>query len=276
VIRLCVRGIGLLGPGLIGWDDESRARIIGERRYAGAPIPAPEAALLPPNERRRSSAVVRYALTVAEEAVRNAEVDARGMATVFACSGGEYQVLDRLCSALASPDRMISPTLFHHSVHNAAAGYFGIATASMQPATALACYDATFAAGLIEAAAQVAVEARPVLLVAYDLPPPPPLYPARPLAAPFAIALLLDATEGPAGHARLGLRLHPSTGSQATRMADPGLEALRLGNPAARALPLLAAIARGLGREVVLDYLEEDQRLVLEVSPCCGSAVRTS
>jgi hypothetical protein len=31
----------------------------------------------------------------------------------------------------------------------------------------------------------------------------------------------------------------------ATEMLDPALERLRLGNPAARALPLLAAMARG-------------------------------
>ncbi len=264
MIRLCVRGIGLLGPGLIGWNGGSRARIIGERPYAGTPLPAPEATLLPPNERRRASAVVRYALTVAEEALRAAEVDAREVATVFASSGGEYQVLDGLCSALASPERMVSPTLFHHSVHNAAAGYFGIATVSMQPASALACYDATFTAGLIEAAAQVDVEVRPVLLVAYDLPPPPPLHPARPLAAPFAVALLLGGPECPGGQAHLGL--HPISGSPVTRMADPGLEALRLGNPAARALPLLAAIARDRERKVVLEYLDE-QQVVLEVEP---------
>ena len=59
--------------------------------------------------------MVRWALHVrAQEAMEQAQVDAREVATVFASSGGETGVLDRLCTALAAPTRMISPTLFHH------------------------------------------------------------------------------------------------------------------------------------------------------------------
>ena len=40
-----------------------------------------------------------------------------------------------------------------------------------------------------------------------------------------------------------------------TRMQDNELEALRLNNPTGRGLPLLAAIAGGATRQIVLDYL---------------------
>jgi len=55
------------------------------------------------------------ALHVAQEAMQQAEVDANEVASVFASSDGETGVLDRLCTALATPQRTISPTLFHHS-----------------------------------------------------------------------------------------------------------------------------------------------------------------
>ncbi|MGH8479254.1 MAG: beta-ketoacyl synthase chain length factor [Gammaproteobacteria bacterium] len=263
MIEVHLRGIGLLGPGLPGYADDSRALLAGRRLHRCEPAPDPVAPLLPPNERRRCSALVRHALAVAGEAMRATDVDPGTLATVFASSGGEYGILDRICAALASPERALSPTLFHHSVHNAAAGYFAIATGSRASSTALAAYDATFAAGLIEAAAQVAAEAHPVLFVAYDLPPPEPLYPARPLSAPFALALVLDGG-GPA-MARLAVDLC-GRDTPVTRLSDPSLDALRRGNPAARGLPLLAAVARGAAERVVFEYLG-DRHLAVRISP---------
>jgi hypothetical protein len=269
-MALYVTGIGALGPGLAGWA-ESRAVLAGERPSCEAVVPEPTASVLPPNERRRSSNIVRWAVHVAQEAIEQAEADARDVASVFACSDGETGVLDRLCAALATPPRVISPTLFHHSVHNAASGYWGIATGSRQSSTVLACYDCSFCSALLEAAAYAHVEEKPVLLVAYDLPPPPPLYAARPLRGGFATALLLTRTPTPHNLARLDLDLSNDLSAQATRMDDAGLEALRSGNQAARSLPLLAAIAGQRATLVRLDYLE-DQNLLIRVMPCRSSA----
>ena len=122
-MRLYVNGIGTLGPGLIGWR-ETRAVLAGASPYRETARPEPTASILPPNERRRSSTIVRWAVHVAQEAIEQAQVNPREVATVFASSCGETGVLDRLCTALATPQRVISPTLFHHSVHNAAAGYW--------------------------------------------------------------------------------------------------------------------------------------------------------
>ena len=265
-MTLYVNGIGTLGPGLAGWAG-SRAVLAGKSPSCDAVPTEPSASLLPPNERRRSSESVRWALHVAQEAMQQAEADAREVATVFASSDGETGVLDRLCTALAAPQRTISPTLFHHSVHNAVSGYWGIATGSPQSSTALACYDSSFCAGLLEAAAQAQLEERPVLLVAYDLPPPPPLYAARPFREGFAAALLMTRTPSSRTLARIGLVLSNDLTEGATNMDDPRLEALRSGNQAARSLPLLAAIARRHGTVVHLEYLEE-QHLLIEIAPC--------
>ena len=263
---LYVNGIGILGPGLAGWD-ESRLVLASESPSWEPAMPEPSASLLPANEQRRSSETVRWALHVAQEAMRQAEVDAREVASVFASSEGETGVLDRLCTALAAPQRTISPTLFHHSVHNAASGYWGIATGSQQSSTVLACYDSSFCAAFLEAAAYAHTDERPVLLVAYDLPPPPPLYAARPLRGGFAAALLLTRTPAACNLAQLDLTLSNDLSEEATSMDDARLEALRRGNHAARSLPLLAAIARQCVTLVRLEYLE-DQHVLIRVRPC--------
>ena len=64
---------------------------------------------------------------------------------------------------------LLSPTKFHNSVHNAAAGYWSIGTGSYAPYTAISAYRYTFAAGLLETLAQVVSEGRPILLVAFDI-----------------------------------------------------------------------------------------------------------
>jgi hypothetical protein len=265
-MRLYVNGIGALGPGFGSWS-ECRDALTGRCPYSETEPSEPDASVLPPNERRRSSNMVRWAVHVAHQALRHAQADAHEVATVFASSGGETGILDRLCTALATSERVISPTLFHHSVHNAAAGYWGIATGSQQSSTSSSCYDSSFPAGLLEAAAYADTEKAPVLLVAYDLLLPPPLSPARPLAAGFAVGFVLGPTPSSQSFAQLDLDLSNDRSHEATGMEDARLEALRVGNPAARSLPLLRALAKRRCTSVSFEYLE-DQHVLIHVTPC--------
>jgi len=265
-MRLYVNGVGILGPGLGSWS-ECRSVLAGHGAYCETAPPDPQASMLPPNERRRSSDCVRWALHVAQEAIEQAETDPKTLATVFACSGGEMGILNQLCTTLAMPERVVSPTLFHQSVHNAAAGYWSIATQCQQSSTALACYDWSFGSGLLEAAAYVCTEEKTVLLVAYDLPPPIPLYAAQPLHVGYAVALVLTPHRSRRSMVQLDLALQVRASDTDTCMLDPALEALRCGNPAARALPLCSAIAKTHPTQVHLDYLE-DQSIVIGVEPC--------
>ncbi len=264
-MKFAIRSIGLLAPGLAGWN-AGRAVLAGIAPFVPVALPDPEAALLPPNERRRSSDCVRWAVHVAQEAIAQSGLDAREVPTVFASSGGEMGVLDQLCRALATPDRVISPTLFHQSVHNTAAGYWGIATTCQQSSTALSCHDDSFAAGLLEAITCVCLEQRPVLLVAYDLAVPAPLNEARPITTGFAVAFVLAP---PSDGSLAGMHLHLEEADQedTSGLQDPALERVRLDNPAARSLPLLRAIATGGSQKVTLSLLDS-QQLVLDLDPC--------
>ncbi len=263
---LSVESIGLMAPGLIGWP-ASQAVLTGEQPYAADPIPAALGTLLPANERRRTTATVKLALQVAQEAMSNdagAVRHALGVHTVLASSGGDSEVLDKICTALTQPDRPVSPTQFHHSVHNTPAGYWAIATGSTLPSLSLSAYDGSFAAGLREAAALAWMEQARVLLIAYDLPLPFPLSERRTITAPFAVALLLNPLDIP--HRLALLRFPRETGGSATTLENPALDALRWGNPAARSLPVLCAIARRLVQRVVLP-VGEGECLTVEVQP---------
>ena len=233
-----IKGVGIAAPGLAGFH-ASLEILRGVAPYlANAETPyAP--ALLPPNERRRATAPVRQAFRAAEDAVNGSGADARELASVFASSDADMTVLHRICAALAQTPRVISPTDFHNSVHNAASGYWSIAVQSMAVTTTLSAYDASFAIGLIEAAALVD-DRRDVLLVAYDTTAPQPLLTKRPLAVSASVALILSAQAGAAALGRIAVSAsdHPETSC-----ANPSLEGLRVGNPALRALPLFELLA---------------------------------
>lgn len=245
-MKLYLGGIGVIAPGLADWG-EARAVLKGEAIYRDLPLAKLQAASLPAAERRRATAVTKLALDVALQACGERAAD---LATVFASSGGEVEVIDRIFQELATPAPQISPTLFHNSVHNAASGYWSIATGSRRSAMSLSAFDDTFAAGLLEAGVQAVVEGMPVLLVCYDFPPLPPIARHRPLHAPFGVALLLQPEMGHGALAQLDLQWPCS--EAATVMSDPALETVRLGNPAGRSLPLLAAVARGESAVVAL------------------------
>jgi hypothetical protein len=102
-------------------------------------LDAPEA--LPPAERRRTGLPVRLALDVGLQALRASTREPERLATVFTSSCGDGTVIHELCEALDSAERAVSPTRFHNSVHNAPAGYWGIALRARAPSTSLCCFD---------------------------------------------------------------------------------------------------------------------------------------
>jgi hypothetical protein len=227
--------------------------LAGVEPYVRSPTAVTASELLPAAERRRTGVPVKLALAVAQEACIDAGRDPASVATVFSSSSGDGETVHHIFESLALPAREVSPTRFHNSVHNAAAGYWSIATQSRQPSSSLCCYDASFGAGLLDAATQAAVDNIPVALIAYDHPYPEPLHSKRPVCGAFGVALVL--APQPTDRTLAELHISYSTApSQATRMSDPELEALRAGIPAARSLPLLAALAREQADVIIFEF----------------------
>lgn len=254
-------GIGVFVPGIADWP-QARAVLNGSATFdINADIPPFNVADLPGTERRRAGKSVKLAVDLAAQAVLAARIDPTQPAAVFASTSGDTNVLTDICAALATDDRLISPMRFHNSVHNAGSGYWTIAQGNRQPTTALALHNLTASAGLLEAAVQVVTEQMPVLLVIYDIPFPPPLDAAEPIAAVFGVSFLLRPERTEHSVAQLALSLTAASETPVDTLTNPALEALRTGVAAARILPLLAALAnerngaKSATHTVTLDYV---------------------
>ncbi|MEO5845348.1 MAG: beta-ketoacyl synthase chain length factor [Caldimonas sp.] len=236
----CVDGIAFWAPTLPGWA-AARAAFRGEAEPLATPVKRPAPEILAPAERRRAPDTVALALEAAAAAVRESGLDAAALPSIFTSAHGDLAINDYMCSTLASEPTSISPTKFHNSVHNAAAGYWTMATGCHEASTALSAFDASFGAGLLEAAIQCQTDARPVLLVAFDV------------AATGALASVTEST----GLLACALVLSPRAGARTVAMFDWSLAggdgraapirstAARsvAGNAMSGALPLLEAIA---------------------------------
>lgn len=264
-LRCWIGGIGLLGPGLAGWA-ASEPILSGAAPWQEAAPVVPPPALLAAAERRRTSLAVRLALAAAAEAVEGSGFAPDALDTVFASSNGDGAVVGAILDALATPGGDVSPTLFHNSVHNAAAGYWGIGAGSMRPSVSLGCHDDTLPLGLLQAATQVAAWGRPVLFCAYDAPLTPPLDACRPTTVPFATAMLLLPEPRPGAHAALALR-HGAEEAPEAAPRGPLRAALEGANPAARALPLLEALAARRATQFAWPLLD-GLHLQAELAPC--------
>lgn len=257
-----VSGIGVRGPGLCGWP-ETEAVLSGRQAWVWTETSLPVPETLPPTERRRTGRVVRLAFAAGLEATRQARRDPAGLPVVFSSSSGDGDNCHEICQTLATANRALSPTRFHNSVHNAPAGYWSIAAGSHRASTTICASDASFAAGFLEAVAQMAVAGTTRAVIAYDLDYPPPLHAARPIAGPFAIALVLEPEPGPNILARLNVCL---TTAAPSRLAHRELNTMLASNPAAQGLILLEAIAARRPATLNISYLQP-QTLHIEVRP---------
>jgi hypothetical protein len=258
MMQVFIQSVGIAGPGLDGWA-ASRPILTGLVEHRMAPTSRAIPNMLSAAERRRSSHAVRLTLLAAQEALQAGEWRGEDVATVFASSDGDGDLTQQICESLAGPAREVSPTSFHNSVHNVAAGYWSIATGSRLASTSICAYDVSFAAGLIEAACFAAVEQQPVMLIASDLPFPSPLHTIRPVEQSFAAALLMTPTGGQAPLMRWQI------GFDVPRTATPfpdGLPDSLHSNAAARCLPLLAMLARNRMDSITLHYSDSSSLIV--------------
>ncbi len=240
---LWIDGVALWSPALPGWA-LAAAAFRGEAVELPADTPRrPAPTLLAANERRRAPDSVLLALEVAAQALADSGHDAAGVASVFSSAHGDLPITDALCKTLAADPTLLSPTRFHHSVHNAASGYWAIGSGSHAASTALSAFETSFAAGLLEAASQCAADAQPVLLVAYDTEAVGALASVNRSRGLLAAALLLSPVRGPRSRWALNWALQP--GRCAVPAARSAAAQALADNASAPALPLFEALATG-------------------------------
>jgi len=237
-----IEGIGFWAPGLPTWDAAQTFAHTGVDPTDAPARPSPQ--LLAPNERRRAPESVAVALEVALAACAAAGRDPKTLPSVFTSTQGDLGITDYMCATLRDEPRTISPTRFHNSVHNAAAGYWTIGNGCMAPATAISAYDASFAQGLLEALVQLAAGSEAVLLAAYDTPAIGPLGGVARSAGLLGAALLLSSASSSRPR-QAAINLHAELiDGEPERLRGP-LAQRYAGNLMAPMLPLFDALAAG-------------------------------
>ncbi len=214
--------------------------------------------LLPPAVRRRAPVSVKMAIEVMKQACDMAALNPREVATVYCSAMGDMQITDYICQTLAQNPELLSPTQFHNSVHNAATGYWTIATNAHSPATAISAYTYSASMAFFEAAIQAAGEEVPVMLVAEEVQAPPTLSFACPTSVPFAAAIILaPVSENLPAIARLGFKAREEAVKWMGHSSLPD----ELANiPSANLLSVLAALAEA-------QTFQETRRVRLPLSP---------
>lgn len=249
-----IDGLGMLGPGIENWQ-QARSALLSGALKLDEPLTLSGQSPLPANERRRASRLSKIALQVAGEAMADAALEADEVATVFASSCGDLDIVHKICTALTMEGKPVSPTQFHNSVHNAQAGYWAISQHAKKASNSISACADSFAMGLLEALTLVEVEQTPVLLVAYDRPAPVPLFGAAMSQAEFATALLISPNRSTDSLAMIETNMVTkcSVVSGISECVNKALEPLRNSCPAAMALPLLEALVNPAQQSVALD-----------------------
>lgn len=247
-LAFTLRGLGLWAP---GYPDPSSWRA----RQGACPedqTATPRAELLPPMMRRRTSLLTRMAADVAQQALRAGGLDPTSAVFVYGSVYGEIRTTLDLLAALLVPGEPLSPTRFHNSVHNTAAGYVSIATGCHAGNAALSAGRSTLAMGLLECATLVADGHTDAVLVIAEEPLPEPLAAGRrygPFAAAFAVSAGAPA---PSDMSPTTCRLVHALNDSSLLPARP-LPAWLADNPCASALALVDALADSSPGRVALE-----------------------
>ena len=195
----------------------------------------PEAGLLEGALGRRATGLTRLGVEVLQQAAADAKVELSTVPTVWASAHGEHETAVAILRALFVGDGRISPTKFHNSVYNTAAGYASIATGNRAPSITLSGGADLVAMALLESLCLLSAGASNVIVVMFDEPMLAP-FEAREAKTPLSVAFCVS--KDPAGaRARIsGLRrdwaspapLHPRFGGLYVSAAIPLLEATML------------------------------------------------
>ena len=266
MMRVWVSGIGVSTAGVPDWET-ARGLIAGDREFEDKEYRYRPPKMLHGAERRRAPASVKLALDVAEQARAMSGIEGADLAAVFGSMTGDGPIVARSLVTLAEDPHYLSPTDFHNSVHNAAVGYWAIASGSRQGSTSVTAAEESFPAALLKAAMQALSGNAPVLLCAYEVPFPTPLDVQLPIPAPFGGALILHGEMPANAFACLELGLFDGGAAPDEPAGRFWKQAFDLA-PSARMIPLLDRLAQLIA--------EEEDEITVGAVGSIGLAVKIS
>ena len=255
-MKVAVTGVGLWARGMTSLADFVAARRDEFADLDEAGFEGPKAAAIPARERRRAGLAINLCVEVVHQACDVAGIDKSSIPSVFASAMGDTAITDYMCRKLAGADKLLSPTKFHNSVHNAPACYWAISASNRAPNTFIGGFLESFGAGFLEACSQAVGLDGPALLVGYDMATAPPLDDVAAIAETLAVAFVIT----PARRARPLQELSAMAADvrfvaepvRPLRPRTPSLVRLATANPMGGALALIEQCVSGDKRRLRL------------------------
>ncbi len=233
-------GLGVWGPGFSNWA-EFKSQIENPSAELTTSSPKPE--IIPANERRRSPLAVRAAVETSWQALQQSGLKSSDVACVFGSGLGDTDITDYMCRVLTTAEKQLSPTKFHNSVHNAAAGYWTISSGCMKSANSIAAYHDTVGTCLLEAMIQSVQHNEPVLVTVFDTEVQQTWKQIFPSDQSFAASLLICPENFSVNKSLAKIKFSSMSSDNPDVSGLPeSMQALYQQNPAAKILPLLKCL----------------------------------
>ena len=257
-------GIGAWGKDFRQWQDLQN--FLSDKPWEDDGIKGPKPEIIPANERRRAPLPVRLAVESSWQASQASLYKPEELSCVFVSALGDTQLTDYMCKVLAGDSKMLSPTKFHNSVHNAAAGYWTISTGCMKAANSVAGYEESVSLTLLEALTQISIEQKPILITFYDAPVSSVLKSLLKNEYPFAVSIVL----APENVGYSGTTISAVVKNEAAQWPKLGTKGDRLNElyestPTARVLAVLDKLRQKSTTNLVLP-LSEGTSLEIQLS----------
>jgi hypothetical protein len=260
--------LGAWGDGFASWSDLENLLVNNSVDGADTVAAGPKPDIIPANERRRAPLPVRLAVETSWQATQAAGMNPQELSCVFVSSYGDTQLTDYMCKELASENKQLSPTKFHNSVHNAAAGYWTISTGCVKAANSVAGFAESISLALMEAVIQCNFEQQPMLITFFDAPVTQVLQNVLGEGSIFAISMVIlpDHCSPPDSHL-LQLTLNDVPAVWPDFHGNDILMRHYHVNHSARLLPLLKILAYSKEKETELTFpLSQARSLSINLS----------
>ena len=149
-----ITGTGIVMDGLSGAEELVRVASLGESNFSkgqGRVYSSKQDPLIPARLRRRMSRLSAMVFGATRQSLGTDFARDTSTPMIFATANGELNTIGTILDSLVDPEKVVSPTQFHNSVHNTPAGYWTIATKRKSPTSTISMGALSFEYAMLEA-----------------------------------------------------------------------------------------------------------------------------
>jgi Beta-ketoacyl synthase, N-terminal domain len=132
VDSIAITGVSIIFPGVTNLREFKSFLNRSDYDIKNEELSIPSSELLPARMKRRMSPLTQMTIQSTSEARMNLDLP-NTVPFIFGSANGEINTIGRVMQSILDPEDMVSPTLFHNSVHNTAPGYWSIVSGLRDP-----------------------------------------------------------------------------------------------------------------------------------------------